>query len=52
MEPRVWRSAVTGRYFKQPSPRVFEAQMITPEDIESIEAVTILDEVLGLARSA
>jgi len=48
--PRIWRSAATGRYFKQPSPRVFEAQMITPGDIESIEAVTILDEVLGLAR--
>lgn len=41
---------MTGRYFKQPSPQVFEAQMITPEDISSIEAVTILDEVLGLAR--
>lgn len=41
---------MTGRYYKQPSPRVFESQMITPEDIESIEAVTILDEVLSLAR--
>lgn len=51
MEPRVWRSAVNGRYYKQPEPRVFEAQIITPEDISSIEAVVILDEVLGLARS-
>ena len=49
-QPRVWRSAVTGRYYKQTEPQVFEAQMITPEDISSIEAVTILDEVLGLAR--
>jgi hypothetical protein len=48
--PRVWRSSVSGRYYKQPEPQVFEAQMITPEDISSIEAVTILDEVLGLAR--
>ena len=29
---------------------VFEAQMITPGDIADIEAVVILDEVLGLAR--
>jgi len=48
--PRVWRSARNGRYYRQPAPRVFEAQLITPEDISSIEAVTILDEVLGLAR--
>ena len=48
--PRVWRSAETGRYYKQAEPQVFEAQMITPGDISSIEAVTILDEVLGLAR--
>jgi len=49
-QPRVWRSAVSGRYYKQPEPQVYEAQMITPEDISSIEAVTILNEVLGLAR--
>jgi len=48
--PRVWRSAESGRYYKQAEPQVFEAQMITPGDISSIEAVTILDEVLGLAR--
>ena len=39
-----------GRYYRQSESRVFEAQMITPGDISSIEAVTILDEVLGLAR--
>jgi len=49
-EPRVWRSAVESRYYKQTRPQVFEAQAILPEDIETIEAVTILDEVLGLAR--
>jgi len=47
---RVWRSAVSDSYFKQPSPSVFEAAAITPTDIADIEAVTILDEVLGLAR--
>jgi hypothetical protein len=50
MEPRIYRSAVDGRYYKQPRSTVFEAQMITPSDISEIEAVTILDEVLGLAR--
>ena len=50
MQPRVWRSAVTGRYNRQVEPQVFEAQMIQPGDVSSIEAVTILDEVLGLAR--
>ena len=48
--PRIWRSAKTGQYFQQPEPLVFEAQLITPADIAAIEAVTILDEVLGLAR--
>lgn len=47
---RVWRSAVIGGYFRQPSPSVFEAAAITPTDISDIEAVTVLDEVLGLAR--
>lgn len=46
---RVWRSALTGQYWKQPSPSTYEAQAITPQDIADIEAVTILDEVLGLA---
>jgi len=50
MEPRIYHSAVNGGYFKQPRSTVFEAQMITPGDIADIEAVTILDEVLGLAR--
>ncbi len=49
-QPRVWRSAQTSRYHRQASSGVYEAQMITPGDIASIEAVTILDEVLGLAR--
>ena len=47
---RVWRSALTEGYFKQSSPNVFEAQAITPTDIADIEAITVLDEVLGLAR--
>ena len=50
MEPRIYRSAVDGRYYKQPRSTIFEAQMITPGDIADIEAVTILDEVMGLAR--
>jgi len=50
VDPRVWRSAESGRYYKQSESREFEAQMITPGDISAIEAVTILDEVLGLAR--
>jgi len=48
--PRVYRSASDGKYYKQADSRVFEAQMIAPSDISAIEAVTILDEVLGLAR--
>jgi len=50
MEQRVWRSSFTGQYYSQPSSRVFEAQIIQPGDISAIEAVTVLDEVLGLAR--
>ena len=49
-KPRVWYSSVRKRFYKQAEPQVFEAQMIQPGDISSIEAVTILDEVLGLAR--
>ena len=49
-QPRVWRSSLSGRYYGQPEPRVFEAQMIQPSDVGGIEAVAILDEVLGLAR--
>jgi len=47
--PRIYRSASDGKYYKQADSRVFEAQMIAPSDISAIEAVTILDEVLGLA---
>lgn len=49
-QPRIWRSPQTGRYHRQASAGVYEAQLITPADISGIEAVTILDEVLGLAR--
>jgi len=48
--PLVYRSASDGKYYKQADSRVFETQMIGPGDISAIEAVTILDEVLGLAR--
>ena len=48
-QPRVWKSAVNGRYYGQSEPRIFEAQLIQPTDVSGIEAVTILDEVLGLA---
>ena len=50
--PRVYRSAVDNRYYKQMQSGVFEAAagIVTPTDIADIEAVTILDEVLGLAR--
>ena len=47
---RVWRDPVTRKDYIASAPGVFEAQVITPEDIEAIEAVTVLDEVLGLAR--
>ena len=50
MYPRVWRSSITGSYYKQTNPTTFEAAAITPTDIQDIEAVTILDEVLGRAR--
>ena len=49
-EPRVWRSSVKGKYYRQTRSQVFEAQIIQPSDIEAIEAVVVLDEVLGLAR--
>ncbi|MCW4050405.1 MAG: hypothetical protein NWE89_11795, partial [Candidatus Bathyarchaeota archaeon] len=47
---RVWRSAVTGGFYKQRSPSVYEAQAITPGDISDVEAAVVLDEVLGAAR--
>jgi hypothetical protein len=49
-QPRIWRSSQTGRYHRQVHTGIYEAQMITPGDVAGIEAVTILDEVLGLAR--
>jgi len=53
--PKVFRSAVDGQYYRytgQPeTSREFRAAgAILPTDIADIEAVTILDEVLGLAR--
>ncbi|MCW4048752.1 MAG: hypothetical protein NWE89_03345 [Candidatus Bathyarchaeota archaeon] len=50
MYPRIWRSSISGTYHKQRNPNLFEAAAITPTDIADIEAVTILDEVLGRAR--
>jgi len=47
---RVFRNPVNGKYYKAERLGLFEAQIIQPEDISAIEAVTILDEVLGLAR--
>jgi len=49
-QPMIWRSAQTGKYHRQVSSGVYEAQLVTPGDIANVEAVTILDEVLGLAR--
>lgn len=46
---RVWRSAVNNEYYCC-SGRSYEAQAIMPTDISSVEAATILDEVLGAAR--
>ena len=46
---RVWRSSVSGDYYSS-SGRRFEAQAILPGDIPSVEAATVLDEVLGAAR--
>jgi len=46
----VWRNPVSGRIYKASEAETFEAQAILPEDIETIEAKVILDEVLGLAR--
>lgn len=46
----VWRDPISGKIFKASSMKIFEAQLIRPEDIESIEAKVVLEEVLGLAR--
>ena len=47
---RVYRDPTNGKYYKAERFGQYEAQLITPEDISAIEAVTVLDEVLGLAR--
>jgi len=47
---RVWRDPILNKDYLASAPGIFEAQVITPEDIEAIEAVTVMDEVLGLAR--
>ena len=53
---RVWRSAVDGKYYKTiGNPEASKdftaaAGVLTPGDISGIQAVTILDEVLGRAR--
>jgi len=46
----VFRNPVDSKYYKAQRLGRFEAQIIQPGDISAIEAVTILDEVLGLAR--
>ena len=55
--PRVIRSAVDGKYYKaafnpeqNKGSRNWSAGIVAPGDIADIQAVTILDEVLGLAR--
>jgi hypothetical protein len=48
-QPRVWKSATSGLYYRQPRLGVYEAQLIQPGDISNIEATAVLDEVLGLA---
>jgi hypothetical protein len=52
---QVYKSALDGRFYKcsgnVENSRRFEASgMVQPSDVSEIEAVTILDEVLGLAR--
>ena len=39
-----------GKYYHWDGGRTFEAGLVTSGDINAIEAVVILDEVLGLAR--
>ncbi len=52
---QVYKSAIDGKFYKcsgnvESSRRFQAAGMVTPSDIADIEAVTILEEVLGLAR--
>ena len=53
--PRVFRSAVDGKFYRYGGnpdiSRRFEALgIVTPTDISDVEAVVIMEEVLGLAR--
>lgn len=49
--PRIYKSALGNKFYRQTMSGSFEAAgIVTPGDIAEIEAVTILDEVLGLAR--
>ena len=54
--PRITRSPITGNYFSGSNPEhdakgtTWMAGAIMPDDIADIQAVTILDEVYGLAR--
>lgn len=55
--PRIYKSAVEDKYYKmhknarpEASRRYDAAGIITPTDTEDIEALTVLDEVLGLMR--
>ena len=57
MNKRVFYSAAKGKFYgsnsnpdQSPHAFAFDAQAIVPHDIADIEAVTILEEVLGLAR--
>jgi len=57
--PKVYRSAMDGKYYRYsgqpetPGLREFKAAgAILPDDIADIQAITVLDEVLGLARPA
>lgn len=49
-EPCVARNPVDGKYYATSFPEgsFREAQLVTPEDIADIEAVVVLDEVVGL----
>jgi len=46
----VWRNPIDKTIYRMPGVGQYEAQMILPEDIATIEAKVILEEVLGLAR--
>lgn len=53
--PRIVRSSVDGKYRKfvglaEPQMKYATAGIVTPHDIKDVEAVAVLDEVLGLAR--